>query len=299
MLNSIPLKIHCWGGLGSQLYAWALYEELEKCYPEKKLILVLHSSGVSRRVSELGFLSEFVNFEIVDDFSGLFGNNSLQPSKFSLVNAAVVLRKFIKKMLTVSRVVLFISDDQDLRKIKFWTISLRGDYSYRLISEQVLLLMQKRSLCRNQKWYDKSELPSTSKFNVNLHIRIGDLLTISSKNPIDFARIQNEICYYIEEPNDKVRFLLASDSIELAKSHLSSVFPGLKISSLETDTWSTIGILSSAKIFIGTNSKISVWVAILMFRRDLKSTVSLPVGASKHLLSNLSDVDISKTLRIY
>lgn len=61
-----PLKIHCWGGVGSQLYALAVYERLLVRMPNRKIIIVFHSFGVTERIFEL---SDYVaDFLIENDY---------------------------------------------------------------------------------------------------------------------------------------------------------------------------------------------------------------------------------------
>ena len=69
VLQLVPsIKVHCWGGFGSQLFALALCNELKTKFPTRKLILILHSSGVSKRVPEIQELLVFVPYKIRDDY---------------------------------------------------------------------------------------------------------------------------------------------------------------------------------------------------------------------------------------
>ncbi len=63
ILKFLTLRVHCWGGLGSQLFALAHAYELHKKFPNRKILLLMHTSGVSERFSELDFLGDF-EFEI-------------------------------------------------------------------------------------------------------------------------------------------------------------------------------------------------------------------------------------------
>ena len=69
ILKSLTLRVHCWGGLGSQLFALAHAYELRRKFPNRKILLLLHTSGETERYSELGFLgnSEF-KIQQVKDF---------------------------------------------------------------------------------------------------------------------------------------------------------------------------------------------------------------------------------------
>ena len=62
--SCIPLRVHCWGGLGSQLYALAVAYDLQRKYPKRKIKLLLHTGGVTKRVSELDFIDS-IGFEII------------------------------------------------------------------------------------------------------------------------------------------------------------------------------------------------------------------------------------------
>ena len=68
-----PIKIHCWGGLGSQLYALALAIDLKHRFYSRKIEFVQHTSGVTKRNLEID-TSRFssIVFKTIDDFS----NNS-------------------------------------------------------------------------------------------------------------------------------------------------------------------------------------------------------------------------------
>ena len=96
------LQIHCWGGLGSQLFAWAVVEQclLEK--PNRRITLVLHTSGVTQRSSELSALAKIVEIVQVTDF---------KLNEFSIKSAAKValrgrFKKFILRMLRKSKFIL-------------------------------------------------------------------------------------------------------------------------------------------------------------------------------------------------
>jgi hypothetical protein len=54
----MKLRVHSWGGLGSQLFVLAFIYDLRKKFPKKKILLVHHTSGVSRRLFELDSILE-------------------------------------------------------------------------------------------------------------------------------------------------------------------------------------------------------------------------------------------------
>ena len=72
-----------WGGLGSQLFGVSLVHSLKKRFPNRSIITVLHSSGVTRRDPEIIKLFPELDFVISDDFIGRAFHDS-GSKKFSL-----------------------------------------------------------------------------------------------------------------------------------------------------------------------------------------------------------------------
>jgi len=144
------LRVHCWGGLGSQLYAWALVEDLMHEFPHRKVQLVLHSSGVTKRQSDLDFLGLELPLTVIDDFK-----DSLT------VLHRTGKRNFMKKF-KISRLVKFVlhtlgflasaNTNDEYKKIRRWTTQVRGHYSYRTISKETLSLMKIRSERCGKSW---------------------------------------------------------------------------------------------------------------------------------------------------
>jgi len=90
------IKIHVWGGLGSQLHAWYLAEALMVKHPGRKIKLVFHSSGVTRRTPEIcQVLAEF-KYIFVDDFKENTNNIHDSDSGFNLQN---LFRRIAKTLL--------------------------------------------------------------------------------------------------------------------------------------------------------------------------------------------------------
>ena len=61
MFNRLnKVQIHCWGGLGSQLNAWATAEAIKQKFKHKSVAIILHTGGVTKRISEIDW-SSFVH----------------------------------------------------------------------------------------------------------------------------------------------------------------------------------------------------------------------------------------------
>ena len=103
MLSKIPIKLHCWGGLGSQLYAWALCERLANRFPKRRILLILHTDGITRRDSELDNLfssSELMHVnDFVDSESNSFSKKFLEQDRFY----SLIISKFRAQILKVCK----------------------------------------------------------------------------------------------------------------------------------------------------------------------------------------------------
>ena len=124
-LNKLTLKIHCWGGLGSQLLALNYYLRVQELYPRKRIILVLHTGGITARNSEIDFLSDKINLLKVDDYR--VGSNDKQSHASGSKPIFYFLKVFIKSLANYFRFV--ITDDKKVLKVKFWTFSVSCTYT--------------------------------------------------------------------------------------------------------------------------------------------------------------------------
>ena len=94
----IQIYIHCWGGLGSQLFAWALYLDIERKFPKRRINLVLHSSGVTRRLPEYLFSNKKNNLISIDDFKS---GQKIYNGKTPFFISSKILLKRISKLLGI------------------------------------------------------------------------------------------------------------------------------------------------------------------------------------------------------
>jgi hypothetical protein len=124
------MKIHCWGGLGSQLFALAIAHDLRSQHPNRRISLVLHTSGVTLRKSELDAVADSSYFiSQVNDFQPISVNKH-GSKRFSVIS----LKFLIKNFLIATKFICTGNTDLDFKKIRPWTISLRGHYFNRKIS---------------------------------------------------------------------------------------------------------------------------------------------------------------------
>ena len=258
-----PLRIHVWGGLGSQLFGVSLAHDLSNRFRRRKITLVLHTSGVTHRVPEVISLFPAFEYELRDDYLGeKFSENFTGPS----------LRDSFRALLKKSMRALFFlqtaNDDHEFLRVKVWTLSLRGHYSYRSITNEFYSLLEKS--IREVKGIDSVDQKSTCV----IHYRLGDLLELQEKKPIPVEVIFDEL----EKARRKLFFInvvVFSDSPKVALERFSK-FGTQNVSAPDANTLEVIANSIRAGYFIGTSSKISFWIAGLR-ASIFESSSSLPI----------------------
>jgi len=245
----MKLRVHSWGGLGSQLFVLAFIYDLRRKFPKKKIILVHHTSGVSRRLFELdSILEPDICLKLIDDYKP---NQVINQSKNKYA-LKYLLIKITKNIL--ERLYIFINIDQNpnIDKIKPWTTMIRGHYSKRLISDNFL------SDCIEK--FTNYNFHFSSQTLV-IHYRLGDLINLANKSIIDPNYVIGKIRKIVE--TDKLeQILVYSDTISEAKKLLfpiENLYNFIRFS--DESTFTVVQNAISAKHFIGTNSKVSIWIS--------------------------------------
>ena len=278
------LKIHTWGGLGSQLFALAVALDIKEKYPKRKIQLVLHSSGVTKRNSELNFLDDFIEILTIDDFGNYPKGH---PEKVQRINFNIILKKFF----IWSGLVSTSNDNTDFGKIKPWVKSLRGHYSHRRLSIETIskvydLLKKDQSLNFNKETQSK----------ISIHYRLGDLLSLANKNPVPNTQI-NELLSKVILNNGENKIDLYSDSLDYAANLMSEVFELKNINKVDLEIKSLILRLVTYQMFIGTNSKITIWTVLFRILTNQDSQTFIPYQMKKEItriypeINNLNFID--------
>jgi hypothetical protein len=284
-------KIHCWGGLGSQMYAWALFERLQVQFPNKKFKLVFHTGGVTKRLPDLESLFAKNEKDFVQDFES--SDNPISGKSQNKKLGSTIKKSFtrvIKQVLISTGFVASANNETEFSKLKPWAISVRGHYSELRIDLETILSMKTRA--------DSS----SSKFSVNikqnkdldvLHYRLGDLLSLAEKSPIDTKRITNAI-QDAKAGTTRELWVLSdspSQAVELLQREGSEIQVKLDDGSL--DAWQSLMAMSNANIFIGTSSKLSIWATIFraLLLDEAQSHISSEV--KHHVVANLAEPELS------
>ena len=285
-----PLKVHCWGGLGSQLFGVLLYLELKDKFPRRKIKLCLHDGGVTLRNSEIGGIFEDITIEQIRDFSESSNDTQIQQSYPS-----AGFRNRAKQLLVKLKVVLTLDDSADFKSVKPWTFSIRGHYSYRRFHENsyelLISSLSKDGSIRFNKNIDQ-------RIQLGVHYRLGDLLELTTKSPMELSRLIRVIESEIRGKNFE-SVTVFSDSPDKAVSLIQGQIPFASVGNKNLPTWETIGVLSRSEAFVGTFSKISLWVVVLRYFSAASLPSFMPIESVRNLKQLLGeDLDPSK-LRFY
>lgn len=255
------LKIHSWGGLGSQLFAVAVASRI-KLKSKRRIQIVLHTGGVTRRAPEICNLYPEFEYQFVDDYSVVDFHGTSTDIKTS-----AELKAYLKRVILALRFIVEPNVESDLKRIKPWTRSLRGHYSFLTISSEFLQGFS-RILSANH-----PALQDDGPDTCSIHVRLGDLLTLSEKRPIDPNRIMGEFARK-QENNRELKLVIYSDSLKEVSDYLpnSSKFnPDCR----DVPVLQAMAECVISDEFIGTSSKISFWVIALRAKVNLLNS-SLP-----------------------
>ena len=268
-LSYPPIRVHIWGGLGSQLYAWALLISLQDKFPQRRLVAIFHNGGVTKRESELHpYMNEFHKSIVHDYFN-------TSQKKFSVRNRSKLKQMCFGIFRILFKLLGFIAganNDEDFSRLRPWVVSLRGHYSNRRISRGVSSKIEN----------DFFQEP-TSKGNqealaeIAVHFRLGDLLHLESKEPLKVERLAfgvSQARKFMGICNSPIS--ICSDSVDIAKSNLEEQCPDEKFVSVHLAPRETINFLRKASCFIGTPSKISEWVTIFRVNSGSSLVTFLP-----------------------
>jgi hypothetical protein len=284
-------EIHCWGGLGSQMYAWALFERMQVKFPNKKFKLIFHTGGVTKRLPDLESLFAKNEKDFVQDFES---NEDSISSKSSNKKLGSTIKKSFtratKQVLLSTGFVASANNEFDFSKLKPCVISVRGHYSELRIDLETILLMKTRAEKSGNNF--KINLKQNKALDV-LHYRLGDLLSLVEKSPIDIKRITNAI--QEAKAGTTCDLWVLSDSpsqaVELLQRENQEIRVKLDDGSL--DAWQSLMAMSNANIFIGTSSKLSIWAIIFraLLLEEAPSYISKEV--KYHVFANLADAELS------
>lgn len=283
-IKSPTLRIHCWGGLGSQLQALSFYLMLQSKFPNRNLQLILHTSGITERRSEIDFVSDRINLVSINDFKSKVENTNINfLVKFNLWS---IFKNLGRDILNSFRLV--ITNENRVMAIKPWTTQVRCAYSNIELTPDLI---------KNLGEIIQFPVEKIDNNFIGVHLRIGDLSELKPESLVNTEVISNLINNLDKQENTLNKVIIYSDS-ELNFDNFDSL-KGFMIELRNMNTFNTIFDLSNPRIFIGTNSKVSLWVAIFRYGYKIPGIILLPSSifeAFNKIITPIQQIDDFKVM---
>jgi hypothetical protein len=251
---SPALRVHTWGGYGSQLFTAYLLLKLKRRFPNRRIKAINHTSGVTRRVTEFNFDSIGVKVVQAEDFeTAKLSKDLLDTSPKFPQSFRVWARWRAIQTLKKSKIVVDSNNDKSFDSIKPWTIAIRGHYTNLKIQKEFVVELYRSILGSRM----HSEM-QTSK--IVIHYRLGDLISLKQKSPVNPEKIDAILSSVLSDGQSPL--LLTDSSIsEFSTFVLNTRF--LKECQPQTlNPQETLLKCIEADILIGSSSKLSLWGAI-------------------------------------
>lgn len=278
------IKIHAWGGFGSQLFACLVARRLKRAFPGRRVLLIFHTSGVTLRNLEIPstFLSEF-DYTILDDFV----NERISNNGHSLLNMELI-RDFLTTFLRWIGFLARLNRESEFSRLHSWVMDIRGHYTEINLSLEELNWISSRLKLIEKRGDAPNEF--------SIHFRLGDLLQLSMKTHVSIERLMSAI----KSIHTEGKFNIYSDSTPLEVNALlkDSGMPDCFLIH-NTPTIEVIEKCFFSNHFIGTNSKISLWISILRIVNGKTETTNVPIEISKQIEVLLRKITGIKKLRTY
>lgn len=259
-LKILPrVRVHSWGGFGSQLFAMIIAERLIAKKGLRQIMIVFHTSGVTERELEIpkSWLDRFRIKQVAD-----YHPQSLRNSEPRRKALFVVMRERLKVILSLIGFTSTSNSEEEFLELRPWVLSIRGHYTrIHLTEREIHELMMKFGLSNT----------AQSIKEAAIHYRLGDLITSESKEIITPNRI---IQAWKEGMTTELPLKIFSDS---TRQDFEGVWQEVQgPANYEFYSLSPIQTIQSCfkvQEFLGTNAKLSLWVAVLRSGISTKKTL--------------------------
>jgi hypothetical protein len=133
----------------------------------------------------------------------------------------------------------------------------------------------------------------------SIHVRLGDLLEIVEKNPTNFQDVIDVVRANVETL-EKIGLNIYSDSPRVAKEMLNEFnFAVLAKDKYQENAMNSLVAMVDSSVFIGTGSKLSLWVAVLRFHTYFTRPTFLPSYLNPILESLIPDMKTMSNINFY
>lgn len=267
------IELNVWGGLAGQLAGLAYAKFLRENFPQK-IKLLFHNGGNEKRplvIAELVSLAGF-DFKEINDYAKSSFIKNLINLKYKLIR---FIKKFFLKINYMENTEILNSH---LATISNKNYTINGYYTdWDVIFSSVNWLNNILSLTEIPNFLN----PTNSYSGTAIHLRRGDYVTASNANKfhgiVDPSKV-TQLIYENEAMREREKVIF-SDSPEMIRTELQKMnkINSFKISK-SSSIWDEMHQMCSFDFFIGSNSAISMWVALsYKFRKlDFATRVFMP-----------------------
>jgi hypothetical protein len=246
------IRVELQGGLGNQLFIWAMAHRLSEEYRvQVKLVIPVNKLSRTDRSCELFELVKLCDHDISIGESHLF-------SIFTKIIDKVESHRILKNLNFLAKLGIVTKKNSDDISI---SVShplrlMRGYFQCSDLPETV----KSRIYPEIIEYLNRLQLPNIAlglNIHTVLHIRRGDTKEIAD----EWGILSLE--YYKNLVNEVNDVIICTDALELLKEIKKNFPVSALISSTESSPWQVLKIISDSQIFIMANSTLSWWGAWL------------------------------------
>ena len=260
-----------------------ILNRLKRRFPFRRVIAIFHDGGVTQRKLDVALLLRENEFRQIFDFSAA---TSIRKPVRHFVNQSFLRRNIIDCFKLILLKIGFVGkcDTQTgFEKLRPWVLEIRGHYTKLVISNFDFASLIQRfpsSILAEFNVHQNNPIPG-------LHFRLGDLLSLTEKEPISSERVRQAILM-LKMLVDLNSIQLFSDSLPVALSILNNFdFDfDLKVLSSDTSIFFAFIYLVRSSAFIATPSKVSEWVVLFRYFLGINGQTLIP----KELVSHFKEI---------
>ena len=282
----LPISIHCWGGLGSQLFAFVASNRMRLLFPGRHAQIKLHTGGITRRIRELPEFS-MVDVLEIDDFSKK-GPPLQKTNRFILKRKGRFFEKvkpIVKRLLKNLGFFNDLNSEDEWARVRPWIVSSRGHYSRLQLTDSDLNLVCDLFLSTFGKKLSEKTWPAETA----VHIRLGDLMSLKPE-ALDFVP---KLIKELERPNSGTSIKIYSDSDFEEVEKILGILPPNAIFVEEASTLEVIYNSLLSHNFIGSNSKVTFWIAALRVHLGTSESTLVPTNIFRWLSESLPNYNLA------
>ena len=244
------IRIELQGGLGNQLFIWAMAHHLESHFDEHvRIVYPLSKNGRSDRPCEIAGLIQLCEHDVSILESKYLGHATKLIDKLNSI-------KFLKKIINLNRIGIFTANFSSEVKIEYKKSPrlVRGYFQ----NTEIVQSLSDQILQELNAYLQSISLPASVNIRgVKLvaHIRRGDTKTISQ----EFGVLSLD--YYKQKIESSSNVVICTDEQSDLEKFYREFPRALIITPTESNPWQTLKILSSTEKLIMANSTLSWWAA--------------------------------------